>query len=173
MQEPVEGVIICAQWNFNVDGGLNLVKIELEDDRIINILKRHKSTRYKLTPTTFLFPASVKNNTEQISITCRELNDVKTSLINCKIYGLLGIINLNKTNNWKQGNKSESIWIKTTLQRKTTDSRKHICFSFTTTSLNDLLSFSIYLIDDKNNQIEFGDNETKVSILNFKTDVFT
>ena len=43
-----------------------------------------------------LFPASTWNNTEQIFITCRELNDVKKSLINSKIYGLLGIIDLKK-----------------------------------------------------------------------------
>ena len=41
-----------------------------------------------------LFPASTRNDTEQIFITCRELNDVKKSLINSKIYRLLGIIDL-------------------------------------------------------------------------------
>ena len=88
--------------DFDVDGGLNPVKIELENDRIINILKKHIYARYKLTPIGFLFPTSVKNNIEQIFITCRELNDVKKSLINGKIYGLLEIIDLNKINNWKE-----------------------------------------------------------------------
>ena len=32
----------------------------------------------------------------QIFITCRELNDVKKALINGKIYGVLGIIDLKK-----------------------------------------------------------------------------
>ena len=45
-------------------------------DRIINILKKHKNARHKLTPLGF-FSASVKNNTEQIITRCRELNDVK------------------------------------------------------------------------------------------------
>ena len=44
------------------------MKIELEDNRIINILKKHKKTKYRLTPLGFLFLASVKNNTEQIFI---------------------------------------------------------------------------------------------------------
>ena len=39
MSEPTESVIIQAQQNFDIDGGLNPLKIELEDDRIINILK--------------------------------------------------------------------------------------------------------------------------------------
>ena len=41
-----------------------------------------------------LFPASTRNDTEQIFIFCRELNDVKKSLINSKIYRLFGIIDL-------------------------------------------------------------------------------
>ena len=99
MLEPSESVIIPTKQNFDFDGRLNPVKIELKVDRIINIIKNHKNTRYKLTPFSLLFPASVKNNTEQIFITCRELNDAKKSLINSKIYGLLGIIDFNKINN--------------------------------------------------------------------------
>ena len=99
MLEPSESVIILTKQNFDFDGRLNPVKIELKVDRIINIIKNHKNTRYKLTLFSLLFPASVKNNTEQIFITCRELNDAKKSLINSKIYGLLGIIDFNKINN--------------------------------------------------------------------------
>ena len=47
-----------------------------------------------------------------------------------------------------------------------------MCFPFTTKTLNDLLSFSIYLLDENNNRITFPDEEKKISILNFKTDVF-
>ena len=41
-----------------------------------------------------------------------------------------------------------------------------------TLTLSDLLNFSINLIDDHNKQITFEENEKKISILNFKTDVF-
>ena len=41
-----------------------------------------------------------------------------------------------------------------------------------TKTLNDLLSFSIYLLDDNNNGITFPDGEKKISILNFKIDLF-
>ena len=43
-----------------------------------------------------LFPTSLKNDTEQIFITCRELNNAKKFIINSKIHGLLGIIDLKK-----------------------------------------------------------------------------
>ena len=39
MTEPIETVIIQAQQNFETDGGLNLVSIEIEDDRVLNIFK--------------------------------------------------------------------------------------------------------------------------------------
>ena len=47
-----------------------------------------------------------------------------------------------------------------------------MCFPFTTKTLNDLLSFSIYLLDDNNNRITFPDGAKKISILKFKIDVF-
>ena len=114
-----------------------------------------------MTPLGFLFLVSVKNDTEQIFITYKELNDVKKSLINCKIYRLIGIIDLNKINNWKEGKKGQSIWINTTLEEKDINRRKHLCFPFTTTSLNDLLSSSINLIDDSNKQTEFRNNKKR------------
>ena len=54
---------------------------------------------YKLTPFGILFPASIKNNTEQVFIMCRELNE---ALIKSKIYCLLEIIDLKKINNWEE-----------------------------------------------------------------------
>ena len=43
------------------------------------MLKRYKNTVYRLTPFGILFPASLKNNTEQIFVTWRKLgNNNKT-----------------------------------------------------------------------------------------------
>ena len=50
MQEPTETVIICAQQNFKIVRGLNPIQIEIEDDRVVNILKRYENVMYKLTP---------------------------------------------------------------------------------------------------------------------------
>ena len=66
MQGPIETVIIRAQQNFEIVGGINPVQIEIENDRILNILKKYKNSVYKLTPLGILFPASIKNNTEQV-----------------------------------------------------------------------------------------------------------
>ena len=65
------------------------------------------------------------------------------------------------------------MWINAALeeQKEITNSR-HLCFPFTTSTLNDLLNFSINLIDNNNKQITFEDNEKKKRVLNFKFDVF-
>ena len=119
-----------------------------------------------------MFPGSIKDNTEQIFVTSRELNDVRKSLINSKIYRLLGIIDLKKINNWEEI-KGQSLWINATLEeQKEINNSRHFCFRFTTLTLNNLLNFSINLIDDHNKQITFEENEKKVTILNFKIDVF-
>ena len=39
MTKPIEMVIIRAQQSFEIAGGLNPVQIEIEDDRVLNILK--------------------------------------------------------------------------------------------------------------------------------------
>ena len=49
---------------------------------------------------------------------------------------------------------------------------EHLSFPIVTSSLNDLLNFSINLIDNNNKTIEFNTGETKIRIFNFKTEVF-
>lgn len=55
---------------------------------------------------------------------------------------------------------------------KQTNNSKHISLSFKRFSLNDLLDSSINLIDDSEKPLEFNSGETKISILNFKMDLF-
>ena len=103
---------------------------------------------------------------------CRELNDVKKALLNDKIYGLLAIIDLSKIDNWDEI-KGKSTWINATFKdQKEINNNSHLCFPFSTKSLNDLVSFSIYLVDDDNKELDFTAGEKKISIVNFQIDVF-
>ena len=102
MAEPIETVIIKTQQNFDMAGGLNPVHIELEDDRILNILKKYKNVLHRVTPLGLLFPATITNNTRQIFVTEKELNGVKKSTLNGKIYDLIAIIDLDKIPNWTE-----------------------------------------------------------------------
>ena len=108
-----------------------------------------------------MFPASIKNDTNQIFITGKELNGARKSILNGKVYDLISIIDLNKISNWKEI-KGQSIWINVAFKdQKEINNNSHLCFPFVTRSLNDLLSFSIYLQDDKNKEIEFNSGEKK------------
>ena len=68
---------------------------------VLNILKKHKNSYYKPTQIVLLFLSSVQNDTKKIFVICRELNDAKVALINDKISNILGVINLNKIENWE------------------------------------------------------------------------
>ena len=172
MSQPIETVIIRAQLNFDVVDGLNPVQIEIEDDRVINILKKYKNVLYKIIPLSLLFPASLKNDTRQIFITGRELSGVKKPILNRKIYNIIAIIDISKISNWSNI-KAQSIWVSVSFKdQKEINNNSHLCFPFITRSLNDLTSFSIYLQDDKNKEIEFNSGERKISILNFQVDVY-
>ena len=77
MTEPIQSVIVGGQQKFDFHDILNSVEIEINDDRILNILKKHKNIYCKLTHIGLLFPSSITNDTKQILVTCRELNDAK------------------------------------------------------------------------------------------------
>ena len=64
MSEPIEPVIIRGQQKFDLHDESNPVQIEINDDQILNILKKHKNIYYKLAPIGILFPSSVKNDTK-------------------------------------------------------------------------------------------------------------
>ena len=172
LKEPIETIVVCPQQNFEIAGGLNSIQIELEDGRILNALKRYKNAMYKVTPLGLLFPTSIKNDMKQVFITCIELNGVQKSIFNEKVYDHLAIIDVDKINSWQEI-KGQSIWINDTFKdQKEINNNSHMCFPFVTKSLNNLLSFSIHLQENKNKEIEFNSGEKKISILNFQIDVF-
>ena len=77
MTKPIESIIVRGQQRFDFHDILNSVEIEINDGRILSILKKHKNIYCKLTPIGLLFPSSITNDTKQILVTRRELNDAK------------------------------------------------------------------------------------------------
>ena len=82
--DPLEIIIIRGQQSFELYNQLNPVKITINDDRFLNIFKKHKNSFYKLTPIGLLFSSSVQNDTKHIFVTWKEINDAKEALINDK-----------------------------------------------------------------------------------------
>lgn len=95
LMDPLETLMIKGQQNFELHDQRNPIQATIDDDRIVNTLKKDTGI-YKFTPIGTLFPASVNNNTEQIFVTCRELNNAKPAHSNDNLVNLLRVINLNK-----------------------------------------------------------------------------
>ena len=108
--EPVETIMIRAQQNFELYDQINSMQITIDGDSMVNILKEHENVYYKFISMGILFPTLVKNDTEQIFVMCRELNEAKPALINGKLVNLLASINLNKINGWEHI-KGKSLWV--------------------------------------------------------------
>ena len=89
--EPIETISIRGQQSFELHDQINPIQITSDDDRIVNMLKN--TLTFNFTPMGVLFTASVKNDREEISVTCRELNHIKPALINSNLVNLLATIN--------------------------------------------------------------------------------
>ena len=171
IQEPIETIIIKAQQNFDIDGGLNPIEIEIKGDTITNLLKIYKNVVYKITPLGILFLASIPNDTSQIFILGKHLSGIKKSTLNKKIFDILAIVDLKKINN-SNDIKRQSVWTNAAFKdHKEISDSSHICFPFITKSFSDLCSFSIFLQDDLDKKFEFKPDEKKKSTFNFQIDI--
>ena len=83
--ELIDSVIIRGQQYFEKHNKLNLIEIKVDNDKIINFLKKHKKATFRFIPVDLLFLRGVKTDTEQIFIIFNKLNDVKIYVINRKI----------------------------------------------------------------------------------------
>ena len=159
--EPVETVIIRAQQDFDVVGGLNPIQVQILDDTVLNILRKYKNVAYKITPLGLLFPASITNNTSHIFTTTTKISGAKKAILSYKIYDILADIDTDKINKWSEI-KGESIWVNVQFKdHKELNNSNHLCFPFVTRTFSDLTSFTIVLLDDKNKKIEFKTGEKK------------
>ena len=71
----------------------------------------------------------------------------------------MAIVDLNKIDNWSEI-KEQSVWINAAFKdQKEINNNSPLCFPFVTKSLNDLVSFSICLIDDNNKELTFKTGE--------------
>ena len=154
MPEPIETIIIRAQQDFDVVGGLNPIQIKISDDTILNSLKKYKNVAFKITPLGMLFPATITNDTNLIFETAKNLSGVKKSILNFKANNILAEIDTGKINNWEKI-KGQSIWVNVHFKdHKEINNNSHLCFPFVTRSFSDLTSFSIFLQDDQNKKTE-------------------
>ena len=85
LSTPIETIIIRAQQDFDVVGGLNPAQVEITDSRIINKLPKFKNSVYKITPLSLHFPASITNDTNHIIITSTKISGAKKEILNYRL----------------------------------------------------------------------------------------
>ena len=153
--------------NFDRYDKLNPVEISVRDSGVITYLSRYQRYKCRFIIDNLLFSSALTNDTNVIFVSCNGLNEAKESLINGKLFKILGVINLTEIEFWNKI-KGKSKWTNAAF----TDSENptvatHFAFAFTTTNLNDLLNFEFILLDDEAKPIRFLTNEDKVPVLTF------
>ena len=163
----IDFIIIRGQQNFEDDAEINPIEIKIENDKIQNMFKKYLKKSVKFSLEGFLFLSAIKSKTEKILVTFGGLMDAKYGRINRKLYQKIGVINLNEIKNWNEIKKF-SWWVNVNFQVQG-DNRdaKHFSYNFITKSTEDVLNFTLKLIDDENKEIKSEDKEKKMRIVNF------
>ena len=171
MVEVIDTIIIKALQNYDKYSTLNPLEINLNSNYLSKMIYDHKGFTFEVRLINVLFSSSITNDTQNVFITCQNLNSSKKALINNKIYGILGIINLNEIKKWGEM-KSKSLYVNAKIDDSHyMESAKHFGFKFKTTFPTEFLEFTCEFLDDTANKKEFADNEDKVPIIDLQIDI--
>ena len=110
MVDIAETFLIKALQSYDKYTTLNTLEVNLRSNYLNQKINDYKGFVYEVMLKNMLFSSSIKNNAQNIFITCQNLISAKKVLINGKIYYLLGIINLQEINNWN-AIKGQSIYV--------------------------------------------------------------
>ena len=100
MVDIAETLSIKALQNYDKYTTLNPLKVNLRSNYLNQKINDYKGFVYEVMLKNMLFSSLIKSDTQNIFITCQNLNSANKALINGKIYSLLGIINLQEVQNW-------------------------------------------------------------------------
>ena len=171
MVEIVDTLLVKALQSYDKYLTLNPIDLSFRSNYLNDKFIDYKGYTYRLTLKNILFSANITNETQNIFVTCHNLNSEKKALINAKTYSILGIINLDEIKNWTTI-KGESLYVNAKpTGRHYPDRGDHLAFSLKTTYPNELLEFTCELLDHKSKQIKFAEEEQKVPIFDFQIDI--
>ena len=60
LSEPIKPLIVRAQQNFDVAGGLNPIQVQITDETALNLLKKYKNVAYKVNVSWFTISSQPK-----------------------------------------------------------------------------------------------------------------
>ena len=172
MKDIIETIMVKALQKFENYMVLNPLDIDIRSNYMTKILDDFKYFTYQVMLKNILFSANIVNNTQQIFVTCYNLDSVKKALINGKLYSILGIINLSEIKNWEQV-KGKSIHVNAKFDDITsnTETAIHFGFKFNSAYPIEFFEFEIEFLDDKAKKIEFANGEKKVPALDLQINI--
>ena len=171
MTEILDTLLIKALQSYDKYTILNLLDIDIRSKYMTEKINNYKGYMYEVYIRNLLFSPGIKNDTQNIFLTCHNLNSAKKALINGKLYSLLGIVNLLEINNWSEV-KGKSIYVSVKFDNIVhIESATHFLFKFKTSFPTEILEFKVELIHDKAKQIEFNDSEDKVPAIDLEIDI--
>ena len=155
-------LIIRGQHVFEEDRDINLIETKIEDNRLRNLFEKYKDNKVRFKLIELLIASSVVNHTEKIG-----LKSAKYALLNDQYRQIIGIVNLNQIENWN-ALKQDSKWVDITFQEQIENKNTlHPSLSFISNNKEDVLGFSLKLVDSNNKIIKFTNGEKKIPILEF------
>ena len=148
-------LIIRGQQMFEEGRDINPIEIKIEDNRVRNLFEKYKGSKVRFKLIGLLIASSVVNDTENIFLQTTGLKSAKYALLNEEYKQIIGIVNLNQIENWNTL-KQDSKWVDTTFLS-----------SFISNNKEEVLGFSLKLVDSNNKIIKFADGEKRFPILGF------
>ena len=149
------------QQGFEEGKEINPIEIKFKNNKIQNMFDKYKKNKVRFRLEGILFASSIKNETEKIFLQTTRLSDAKFGIISDKYKQTIGFINLNKIKNWSEIKKTWR-WVSVNFKEQTDNKNtSHSSYNFITNSNEDLLNFTLKLVDTDNNAIKFVDGEKK------------
>ena len=172
MKEILDTIMVKALQKFENYTILNPLDIDIRSNYMTEKIEEFKYSVYQVMLKNILFSANIVNNTQQIFITCYNLDSAKKALSNGKLYSILGIINLSEIKNWEEV-KGKSIYVNAKFDDITanTESTIHFGFKFNSAYPTKFFEFKIELLDDQAKKIEFADGKKKVPALDLQINI--
>ena len=172
MRDILDTIMIKALQKFENYMVLNPLDIDIRSNYMTKILDDFKYSTYQVMLKNILFSANIVNDTQQIFITCYNLDSAKKALINGKLYSILGIINLSEIKNWEEV-KGKSIYVNAKFDDKTsnTETAIHFGFKFNSAYPTEFFEFKIEFLDDQAKKIKFAEGEKKVPALDLQINI--
>ena len=171
MTEIAETILIKALQKYDNYTVLNPLEIDLRSNYLNQKINEYKGSIFEVILKNLLLSSSITNDTQNIFITCKNLNSAKKALINGKIYNILAIINLSEIKSWKTI-KGNSIYVNAKIDDSHyMENAKHFGFKFETSYPAEILEFTCEFLHDKANKIEFTTGEEKIPSLDIQIDI--